>query len=186
MLDARKDTTHLHLPSNFIYHHPMNLSTFFTCVLLPVTCALSSCMPGPIAKPLPKWQPPADVPRYGDWVVETDDCTLHANGAEVQAESTGKLSGGLIPVKITFLMPLVRPPMVSMSGLPVPLPLDGSGYTFRTYLEYSPRTVAHMNDTGTFLLITYQPLNTTQPREMHFDTQGLMHGVAHVSKVCGG
>ena len=157
----------------------------FSIALLPCLLLVAGCMPGPIAKPLPKWQPPADVPRYGDWVVEPDACVLQAGSGDVQAETDGRLSGQLIPIKISFLMPLVRPPLVTMSGLPVPLPLDGSSYTFRTYVEYSPRTVAHMNDVGTFVVVNYQPLNTTQPREVHFDTRGLMQGIAHVSKVCG-
>ncbi|MFZ2587598.1 MAG: hypothetical protein WAZ18_05740 [Alphaproteobacteria bacterium] len=167
------------------YYAPMKLHTFFTCLLLPAALLLTSCMPGPVGKPVPKWTPPVDVPRYGDWLVEPEDCSLHASSSDVQAESTGKLqSGRLIPLKLTFLMPLVRPPVVSLSGIPVPLPLDGSQWTFRTYLDYSPNSVAAMNEPGNFVVVSYQPLNTLQPREVHFDTRGLMDGVAHIARVC--
>lgn len=146
---------------------------------------LASCTVGPVGKPVPKWTPPAEVPRYGDWTVETQDCSLSTNTGDVKAESDGRLqSGHLIAIKLTFLMPLVRPPLITMSGLPVPMPVDGSQWTFRTYLEYAPHTVAHMNDPGTFLVVSYHPLNTIAPREVHMDTRGLMQGVAHISKVC--
>ena len=146
--------------------------------------SLAACMPGPTVQRLPKWQPPADVPRYGDWIIEPSDCTLHAAAVEVKAQSTGIMDRGLLPVKLTFLMPLVRPPQITMSGLPVALPLDGSQWNFTTYLAYDANTVAHMMQDGTYLMVSYQPLNTTQPREVHFDTRGLLMATAHLKDSC--
>lgn len=144
---------------------------------------LAGCMPGPDVTRLPKWQKPADLPRFGDWIV--DDCTILANAGEVRAESSGKLSGGVMPVTFHLEMPLVRPPQAQMSGLPVALPLDGTSWTFRTYLAYDATTVAHMMDPGTFLMLSYQPLNTSDTRQIHFDTRGLLQAAVHVGKVCG-
>lgn len=154
-------------------------------LMLVTAMAVAGCMPGPVAKPLPKWQRPADVPRFGDWVVDENACLITASTAEVKAESTGKIAGGVMPVKLSLLMPLVRPPLVQMSGLPVALPLDGASWNFRTYLAYDATTVAHMMDPGTFLLVQYQPLNTTEARQAHFDTRGLLQAAVHVGKVCG-
>lgn len=141
-------------------------------------------MPGPEVQKLPKWQQPEPVERYGDWVLEPRDCSLRAASAEVKAGSTGIVQNGLLGVRLDFLMPLVRPPVVSLSGIPVPLPLDGSGWTFRTYLAYDAKMIAHMMEPGTFIVVSYQPLNTTQVREVHFDTRGLLLATAHLKKGC--
>lgn len=159
-----------------------------TLLVVPLILLLAGCaalVPGPNAKPLPKWQPLADVARFGDWTVDDATCLISASSAEVKAESSGKLNDGMMAVKISMLMPLVRPPLVQMSGLPVALPLDGSSWTFRTYLAYDAQTVAHMMDPGTFLIVEYQPLNTIESRQAHFDTRGLLQAAVHVGKVCG-
>lgn len=153
-------------------------------LVLAMAVVVAGCMPGPTVTRLPKWQPPVNIPRFGDWVVEPETCLIRAGTQDVQAETTGKLENGVLAVKLDFPMQLVQPPTPSMSGLPVPMPLDGAWRGFRTYIAYDSQTVAHMMDPGTFVVIAYQPLNSQAVREVHFDTRGLLQAIAHVGKTC--
>lgn len=145
---------------------------------------LTGCSLGPEVRPVPKWTPPPDVPKFGDWRADTDKCTLHAHSGEIQASSDGVISKGVMSVKLKFLQPLVKPPIMTMSGLPVPLPFDGSQWDFRTYLAYDANTVAHMLRPGTYMMVAYQPMNSTQTREVHFETRGLVQGAIFLGQNC--
>lgn len=146
--------------------------------------ALAGCALGPEVRQVPKWEPPPDVPKFGSWKVNPDSCTLHAASGEIQAQSDGIITKGVLQVKMKFLMPLIKPPLVTMSALPVPLPLDGSQWDFTTYLAYDSVTVSHMLRPGTFLMVAYQPMNSTQPREVHFETRGLVQGAIYLGQSC--
>jgi hypothetical protein len=145
---------------------------------------LAGCSIGPEVRQVPKWEPPPDVPKFGDWRVNPETCTLHAASGEIQATSDGIINRGVLSVQLKFLMPLVKPPIMTMSSLPVPLPFDGSQWEFRTYLAYDANTVAHMLRPGTFLMVAYQPMNSTQVREVHFETRGLVQGAIYLGQSC--
>lgn len=145
---------------------------------------LAGCALGPEVRQVPKWEPPPNVPKFGDWRINPESCTLHAASGDIQAQSNGIVERGVLSMKLKFLMPLVKPPVMTMSSLPVPLPFDGSQWDFTTYMAYDANTVSHMLRPGTYVMVAYQPMNSTQVREVHFETRGLVQGAIFLGQSC--
>lgn len=160
--------------------------------LLPLL-ALAACSSGSTpfgrdVRHLPKYMTETP-PRFGDWWVNTERCTIEAGTGDIFARTDGHLENNMLPVTVTFNLPLTKPPLATLSGIPVPVPMEGPTLltTNRTYtvrLAYDATTAAHMLDHGTFLTLTYQPLTGGPVRESNLQTNGLIFAIGELNKLC--
>lgn len=123
--------------------------------------------------------------RFGDWqLLPPPACVVAAKGGDIQAVTDGRFSGPMLEVRLAFAVPGVRPPAVRLTGVAVPLPVEGSGRAFAINLRYDPETAAALLQTDSFLSVVYQPLSAPTPREVNFGTRGLVHALAHLQERC--
>jgi len=166
----------------------MNKKNVFAALsgLAMLATSISAC--APLSSPTvreSKYQKEVVTPHYGDWYVDPKSCTINAATQELTVSTTGNLTkSSLMPLTVTYAMPLIGKPTPSLSGIPVPIPQDGTGQRYTIYLEYSPRSVASLWYDGTFLTLTYTPLNATKPHEAYLQTRGLIDAIAHLSTHC--
>jgi hypothetical protein len=147
-------------------------------------CALlAACAVLPEAKHAPQWNPDK-LPRFGDWYGDPEACTLAGNSPDAHLTTDGELRGEQLTFRLGFDRPLVRPPHATVSGLPIVLVLEGSGRDFTFTLPYVPTTAAHMLEPDTYLIVSYQPLDSAAALEVSFQTRGLVHGLAYLGHNC--
>lgn len=135
---------------------------------------------------MPKYSKPLDVQRFGEWFVEPDACEIQSVNTDFRVTTDGTLEDGLIALKVRFVPQLVRPPVPTLSGLPVPVPMDGSGKSYTVYLAYDSTGVAYMLRDTTYFTLRYEPLSGGgNTLEGNMATRPLMQAIAFVAKRCG-
>jgi hypothetical protein len=126
--------------------------------------------------------PPAPPQRaaapttFGPWVINA--CTLGSKAADVWLRTTGSLTfGGDLELTAHFTPVLVRPPYATLSGLPVPIRVEGTNRRYTLFVPYNPETGAHMLQPGRYLTVSYQPLGSAAIQDVSFPTAPLMQGL---------
>jgi hypothetical protein len=160
----------------------------FAALALAATLTLSGCaaVPGGKKSRPSKYATHNEAPRFGDWFVEPNRCTVEAATTDFTLTTDGKLtSNKLLPFKLSYNVPIAGPGTATLTGIPVPVPQDGTGKNYTIYLDYSARSVSELLNTGTFLTITYQPLSEGNPREAFFQTHGLIQAISELVRLCG-
>jgi hypothetical protein len=141
-------------------------------------------MGGKAVNRMPKYTKPVEVERFGEWFIEPGACEIQSVNGDFRVTTDGTLEDGLISLKVRFVPQLVRPPVPTLSGLPVPVPMDGSGKSYTVYLAYDSTGVAYMLRDTTYFTLRYQPL-TGDTLEGNMATRPLMQAIAFVARRCG-
>jgi hypothetical protein len=153
-----------------------------------VVLTLTGCAPlgmGKQVNRLPKYQKPPEVHRFGDWFVEPGACLIQSASTDLRADTDGQLDGGMLPIRLRFAPQLVRPPLTTLSGLPVPIPQEGSGKTFVVRLAYDSTTAAYMLREHTYLTVQYESLTSGGTTlEANLQTRSLLQAIAFVAQSC--
>lgn len=131
-------------------------------------------------------------PANGLWQVNSQRCDLSAVLPEIHISTDGRVgSDGRMALRLVFVPSLLRPPVAEVSGLAMPLLVEGPGalapFTGRAntvQLPYHAGTAAQLLQDNTFLTVTYQPIGQTAPRSGYVRTRAMILGLAELDKVC--
>lgn len=131
----------------------------------------------------PKYIAPVQS-QYGEWYIEPTTCTIRARAAEFTLQASGRPDRGTLSVKALFISPLVQPPVAEVSEILAPVPVEGTKRGYNIILAYDATNAAHMMKQDTYLIVRYQPLNSSVVLESSFNTRGLMFALADLANYC--
>lgn len=139
-----------------------------------------------------KPKPVVVQPANGQWQVNSQRCTISALLPEIRFSTDGRVGrDGIMSLRLSFVPSLLRPPVAEVSGLALPLPVEGPGalapLTGRAYtvqLPYNANTAAQLMQDNAFLTITYQPIRQVAPRTGYVRTREIILGLTELDKAC--
>jgi len=155
-----------------------NLRRFAWMTPFGLVVGLAACAATPTPTPT---EPPISARQtFGPWVAS--GCTVSAKTIDFLLSSQGYLNEtGALELKLMMAPALTRPPFAVIAGLPIPVPIEGTGRHFTVLVPYTPEAVAAMLRDEPQLTVIYQKLGYTDLQEVAFPTKGLLEALGVIA-----
>lgn len=120
---------------------------------------------------------------FTPWVVQ--GCTVFARGADMKLSSQGQIvENGNVAMQLESAVWLAKPPAASITGVAVPVIVEGVRRNFTLQIPYNPETGAAMLQEDAYLTISYRPLGQTADIDISLPTHQLMLALGAMGRTC--
>lgn len=164
------------------------------CFLLLLALTITACAPRPIADPSlsgresvrpSKFQRENPV-NFGQWFVQ--QCTLQFHTTDFNLSTAGTDRARQVTFALQSRVPLLEHPQLTFNTSDHLIKLEGRNQgnspLFRFDIPFDATLLPQLYQDGSFLILTYLPLNSSTFQQNFFNTKDALDGLNYLAKNC--
>lgn len=120
----------------------------------------------------------------GPWATLPKNCQIHGRTQDFTLTTSGHVESGAIYIYLTFKTPQSAPPAVTITGLSIPLAVEGKSPTFNFKMPFNQTIAAHLQEPATYFNVRYYNVGATQAYESSLPTPGFIDALNFLGPTC--